>query len=611
MFKERFVGFNTCLLKNIYKMEYEFELNLQRAAMIKIAVSVWERESLKRKIRDEYTNNQLKCYDDNWDVLTREVLLQLESIVLPVDLKREIIYMVRSISFKMFSWIDFVAKKLHCDVGVAQEICWTEHGTIDKVKSMESLQVGNPKLKIVNLFNMACYFCNEEFIYKLWEHLPSEKQTCQFYNRELYKKYEHHLVAYWKYCINHNLPSLVQYLVIDHCNIYNVNYTVEENMLRLCVSEGFELAAKYFWNKLDKDEKRRNLFKSAMAVLKKSTGNYSLERKEGYVEIFIFLLKKLSEEEKDELIEEEAGLVLNLFLSAWPWQEFFMPIFEAALDRLSQEDYIDLCEIIVDKLTEDHNLGISLQECKFRRILHEVWKKSSPELKESVNVYSNGWYILKNLLSMEDIQSMKMIINDPCLEEERAELIADGNTFFSKLIHQNKYNLIEEFIQEILMEHETTDFKDSIVKKADVAYSFVLKDAYDDADRFLNFILDSETQRDALKKEMAYKHTYSCRKKISMIWSTNCKDTKVAQTKTMEFLNWCCIRSEAEVIDFKHTVYDFRVLEEGMNNFLLFCRCFDVIEEFLVWCLLTRNEIKQLRIKYKRIFRRNVLPFYK
>lgn len=593
-------------------MENVYKTSLKRASLIKSAVCVWEQSSLKKKIGDEYTKNQIMCFDENWDDLNKKVMEQVQSTMhLPIVLKRELIYLVRSSSVKLFSWIDFVVKKLSCDVSVALDVCWSENGTIDKLKTIELIKARLPKSKTLKLFNMACYFCAEEYIYELWELLPAEAQTCHFYNRQLYKKYENHLVAYWKYRIADDLPELIRYLVIDHCRIYNLVYSVEENMFRMSVMEGFEHAAKYFWNRMDEEAKQRNLCESVDNILDKNFSLYPYNRKEEYAEIFFFLFKQMNQEEKYELYEENAAMVLNVLLSYWPLQDSFMSTLEDALGYLEPEEYADLCEVIVDKLTDDCDLGVSLQNSKFRVILHAVWRLTPDKMKQAIHTHSNSWYVLKNLLMVEDIQSMKMIINDPDLECEREELIERGKTSFSKLINTNNYKLLEEFTKEVLSEEEVKDFKEKIVKKVEVAYNLILNDRYEEADRFLNFIFDTEEERVAFKREMAYKNTYYCHKKMSTIWAECCRISKEeANNKSLEFLRWCAI-SEEELPHFKRHVFDFYQMQSAIDKFLIFFRGFDAIEEFLVWCMLTPSEIKEMRIRYKKILKRDIRCLYR
>ncbi len=81
------------------------------------------------------------------------------------------------------------------------------------------------------------------------QQVPKAIQENTFYTETIYEEYKFHLIAYWQLYLDGALHHLTRYLKRvsrDHHKLYDCNHSVEENMFRLSVSQGYELVLSIF-----------------------------------------------------------------------------------------------------------------------------------------------------------------------------------------------------------------------------------------------------------------------------------------------------------------------------------------------------------------------------
>ncbi|WP_342257031.1 hypothetical protein [Rickettsia endosymbiont of Aspidapion aeneum] len=684
-------------------MQYKFELSLQRMAMSAKAVSLWEQPHIKNKVREFFLHEYISSFrevkeanEEKWTNLTKEVLNQLKPRVLPKILDSELIYVVREVGAKIYNWYEYIRENLY-NVDYAQQIYWTPYGSIDQVKIFKSFWLENSNLLTGNrgvdrLFRLACNYVLEEHVNNLWQQVPKKIQEGKFYTETIYGEYEFHLIAYWQCYLDGDLHYLIRYLrraSRDHDKLYDRNHSVEENMFRLSVSQGYEVAAKHFWGKLNEEEQERSLVSSAHIAIKKygsywDIGGYEREQ---YIEICTFLMNQIKEDRKEKLFEEEitTGIaggeifessteyrhnILKMFLFSWPWQEFFIPTLERMWSYLENSGYQKILYEIVCKISKDYKLGYVVENSKYQRILHEAWNKSPAHFKQEIdqNYYSSN--IIGELLNIWDISSIKLIVNDQDTLQRRQELfiyIDKGYKKYTDLIKEDKYEILDQFIREILVsEEEQKSFKQkidiwgyfirggryhladklldwqsssveerqSIKDKIDhisICHYFIKEDKYELADKLLDWQSSSAEERQSIKDKIDHisichyfitedkyeladkflnwqfateeevrncKNSFKSDKfsydKIYKLWATFKEDIETARTQSLNFLNWF-LDSEEEIAVFKkEKLVNEKLAEILCDSFIGYNR-FEIIEDFLDWCLLSPEEIQQLK----------------
>lgn len=655
-------------------MKYKFELNLSRMAMISKAVSLWQQPDIKNEtrefFREDMGNEGLDrgtSNEEKWHNITKSVLKQLESqispMVLPPILNAELIHVVRSIGEKIYNWYEYLCKHIGPNdkqpvTNYIEKIYWTYYGTIDEVKILKSFWLDNPRVDVAKVYNLACEYALEENVGNLWEQISGEIQEKCY--EDIYKVYERQILAYWECYRDGDLPQLIGYLETEIRNsggtatyynrLYNKQHSVAENMFRLSMYVGYSKAVEYFWCKLNEEEKERNIVGSIPTSIKRYDqcgANGKHYKQEKHVEICAFLLGQMEAGHKKELYEAETiggamdsfgeqdpGCrygILRMLLSALPWQEFFIPTLEEMWGVLEEDGHtgVELLSLVATHMKKDHELGYIVENGEYQRILHAVWHKIPEHLKTKIAEDNSALNLICDLLDIWDLTSIKLIINAPEMIQKREKLIESGYTRYVKLIEEDKYELLDQFIAEILnSDEEKKFFKQKIdiwdyfirggqyelanklldwqcstekekqelkgrMNYAELCQDFIQQDKYELADKVLAWQFDAEDARRSSKD--SFKNNKFSSDYIYKLWAVRKEDAEVAKEKSAKFLHWF-LNSEEEIAWFKQEkLIKNDQLEKVLCHSFVGYNHFEIIEDFLGWCLLSQEEIQQIK----------------
>lgn len=249
-------------------MDLEFDLSLKRLSTTATALALWNQPDIKSKLKHYFCAGQRFGKRNYLTQLIKEVMMKLDRNVIPPMLYSELMYIVKELGLKIGDWQRFIRRKsIFRDIPLrelfdlcANEIVWTYYGSIDEIKTVKSW-LENPNFDVVKKYYMACYYCFEDKIKLLWKIVSKKKN---FYDEnKLNSTYGLHLVAYWnRIQNNNNFESFVRDIKIqskDGDRVYDENRSAEVNMFRLSVRKGYVEASKYFWNKMNSEEKKRDL----------------------------------------------------------------------------------------------------------------------------------------------------------------------------------------------------------------------------------------------------------------------------------------------------------------------------------------------------------------
>ena len=282
------------------KLDFKSEMNLQRLCMMKIATSLWEQENTKQKIRIFFTNffpnDDDYLFFKNWDHhLTDDLLIFLKNLPLPSNLIFSLKNLINITGLQICNWTKFVSKILELEINYAEEVFWTNYGTIDRIRIFKNW-VDNKKLETCQLFNVACIFCMEKYIPILWNKIPNDVKNNNFYSEKIYKNSIYNIIAYWKNFLeeemnrrfrigyeNENFPDEI----FSWFNICNNSQSIEENLFRISVLDCLEMGVEYFWNTLNDEERERSV-----RILMKTF--YPKRDETEYARILFFLTTELS-----------------------------------------------------------------------------------------------------------------------------------------------------------------------------------------------------------------------------------------------------------------------------------------------------------------------------
>ncbi|XP_043603338.1 uncharacterized protein LOC122576698 [Bombus pyrosoma] len=503
---------------------------------------------------------------------------------------------------------------------------------------------------------MACEYALEENINNLWEQIPREMQNKYYENK--YTEYKRLILAYWQYCRDGNLSLFIRYLETSihtgrtyiHNYLYNKYHSIEENMFRLSVYGGYSKAVEYFWDKLNEEERNRNVVSGIQISVTSNIPDYttigeSYHKKEKCVEICIFLINQVRAGYKRKTIacivydsfEDDIYVcnILKMISSMWPWQDFLGQILDELEAALKAQDNgytgLNLLYVITSCMKRDYNLGYVIENSKYGMILHEVWHKIPACLKSKIAETDPHLDLIQDLLEIWHLSSIKLIINAPEMTQWRKKLLESGYiicTRIGQLIRIGQYELLNQFIEKILVsEKEKKLFKQTI----DIWDYFINEDQYDLADKLLDWQSDSIEEKEELKSKInhvglclnfieedqyeladklldwkfstekarqvckdSFKNNKSSYDYIYKLWAVEKEDVEIARRKSHKFLNWF-LHSEEEIVWFKKQKLVNDRLEEILCELFIENNYFETIEYFLDWCLLSKEEIQKLK----------------
>lgn len=559
-------------------MQYKFKLNLQQMSMLSIAKSMWKQEDIKDKIRlffqNDYSFNK-RQNNWKWGTLTTEVISQFDLLYkekyLPPGFrnKLESTYIVRLIGFKIFNWTKYITKELKYNIAYAEQICWTADSSIDKLAIFNSWVNNVERLDVNTLYLFACRYCLEESIKDLWQQI--QKQGAEqnkieaFSAQNIHIDYQDPLIGYWICRMNKNMTMLTKY---EH---YDKNQSIVENMFKFSVSNGYELATKYFFNQLTEEEKQRNLQKYAQVVVEKS---YFFKAREEYIDVFIFLISEMREEEVTDLkstINKESIRIFQNFISLNRYdliEKFTNLGFQTA------EELITLKETIYQDVGIDacYYYAITNKYESARKFLNWCGKSGKDLIYQNEqwcqyefrrfwganadNIAIAKEWLEKFLYLYLDSQEEINIFKKEILGQKLAKKIC------STFIDNNNFAIIEDFLDWCLLSaEEIKQFKTMLLTSDIISKQLIKLVSYDQVDQVPNFIdwcFEQENEQQEFFKEFMLSDDGICVCAALINESDytldSCKAVASREDKLKKFstIMEICLRSSEVRAQFKH-----------------------------------------------------------
>ncbi|XP_034946356.1 uncharacterized protein [Chelonus insularis] len=650
-------------------MQLKLQLNLQQRAALRVSISFWGKKNLQDKVKI-FFNNYGDLDDHNskyeWKKFIKKALDEWNRDLLPLHLERDLIHIIKEIGEKIYNWYQYIEHENESQYGEKRaaikyidRIYWTPYGTADEVKILETFWLKNLHLNVAKVYNIACSDALEEHINDLWEKILPKIQK-EFYN-DIYKNYDRHILAYWKHRRDGDLSNLISHYEATASDFirrelydygYDLNDSVDQNMLWLSVHQGYSLAVKYFWKKLTVEQRNNSVINCARTavlnygIYENSEEHVASYKKEKYIEIYIFLINQMTNDqrllfynrllfdnEEDPLSFKDycmGATVLRMFFFVWPWQELLIPVLNNVLQYSQHKSHTVyyLLEEITDKIIENHQLGYVTENSKYQSILHEVWCSIPKSVKLKIVDELPYENVISKLIALGDINSIKLIFNDPAIVDVRDEFIGSGKDGYIELIENNQYELLNQLIREIFnCEKDKKLFRQNM----NIWEYFIVKDQYDQVDKLLDWQCSTPEERQYLKSGIDYlrlcqyfidKEQYDLADKylnwqfatkeeskrcidfflndISSIeriydfWKSCGININNAMEKSSNFLSWL-LESDEKVAYFKKEKIVNSVRETLFTDFFLIQDLVSTMEAFLFWCLPSQEEIQQTK----------------
>ncbi|XP_033217715.1 uncharacterized protein LOC117173328 [Belonocnema kinseyi] len=381
------------------KLDFKFEIHLQRLCLIKVAVSLWERKEIREKICvffEELSSKEDDILIRNWKFdLTKKVLSLMNNLPLPNFLINTLKHYVSSMGFQIYQWTKFVTKNLGFNIVCTDYIFWTHYGTIDKIQTFK-YWYDHRILETSQLFNVACIFCLEDYVPILWNEIPDEVRKNDFYLKKIYTFSIYSLIIYWKKRlgeeIEENFVSFIhseeweKILTLRRAGLLkrdenyhrkmswlefcHESFSIEENMYRGAIIEGQELAVQYFWNNLDERCQMRD-FEDIMLAIDRE------KNERGYSDILIFMMTRLKINKALPILYSHS--LWETLLRNFPFEEFFIMALDRALELnkdygiLENKFFWSLVGTILNRIDDERLLFDAGDVSVYEKILQDMW----------------------------------------------------------------------------------------------------------------------------------------------------------------------------------------------------------------------------------------------
>ncbi|GBM43731.1 hypothetical protein AVEN_34157-1, partial [Araneus ventricosus] len=257
------------------------------------------------------------------------------------------------------------------------------------------------------------------------------------------------LIAFWASSLSSDV-NLDDYRIQEYMSLGPVYSFVFKNV----ATTGNYVATQYFFSKLPQEQRWRSLVGLAQNIAEKCSfwmTTYDIGYpKESYSDILCYLLTLITEEEQMEVFRSQPYKVLRSFLD-WPRQRVFLQLLEKTWSFLTVDQFHNLMCV----LSRDLNLSAYNYAQLFQEVFLQI-----PALREREHLLAHceeGTF-LAHLFDCNDEENIKLVIrNVEPLYKEDIFIHESGFCICYKLIEEDKWHLLEVFIQECMPSREARE----------------------------------------------------------------------------------------------------------------------------------------------------------
>ncbi|KAF8789259.1 uncharacterized protein LOC129956863 [Argiope bruennichi] len=332
----------------IMKMQLNpnLKLTLTDKCLRKVIVYLLNSNEMLSKIENyKVTIYRALCdYRSPWrNSVEMEVKNNISKLPLPEALKKEMMPIVKPVSYEILRWKLFHESFIHEDEKyfnkiILKQLKWTCEGAIDHRRTAQALL----RLDVFDLekrYRLACLYCLEEDIKLLWEQLPEKRKWYYHGGHDTLRVRELQLEFYWPYV-----------LLGEESQLPAENSSFNKHALVCSGRNGNKTVSEYFFRKLTAEERDSALLSALDAAMYRD-GREMVNWPEAHVQVRLgdvacYFLSLLSPEQQMRLLRENPCAILNL-LYDWPWHEVFLEIMDVVWTFLPQDQYGTLMDALM------------------------------------------------------------------------------------------------------------------------------------------------------------------------------------------------------------------------------------------------------------------------
>uniref|UniRef100_A0A6V7ITB1 Uncharacterized protein n=1 Tax=Bracon brevicornis TaxID=1563983 RepID=A0A6V7ITB1_9HYME len=286
---------------------------------------------------------------------------------------------------RKFEPVDFVQVQRVLDMTRIWHANWTYLGCIHLPTTYRSLWLlGNLETNF-DTWLLLCSTCDEATIRQFWRTINYQWEYCELVARIRALTFsEDSLGYYWKCYL---ISDLVDYT--STLRNEGLMLTIDEEMFEDCFKNNTYYGFKYFWERLDDDQRKRRLESLRMWLLNveldaRFHDTHWFRDSEHDLHSIVFLVRQYSHYGFDEFVDRmlKSPLMLSKMMVTWPCRVNLMTALEEAWQRNQYIDY----EPIVSRLIQLRNIDRAyLQNFDRARILFcRIWDKGIPAFRKAI-----------------------------------------------------------------------------------------------------------------------------------------------------------------------------------------------------------------------------------
>lgn len=414
-------------------MEFSYNTSLTYRAVVSVLSTLWNHKSIRKDINIFILENE---QSKSWPQIEQDVLSAIEKLIVPHTVKIHLKNFVQPMGMQIINWISFTRPVFktyqHCSLSVCYK--WTEIGTLDYYKTAEDIIKQNYSQKILS-FCLACMFCMKEIVINLWPDVKediSDKMVSDMYSIGCIT------VEYWL----SYLSNSVGMETTSHTDFGGVGNACELG-LHLALDSNNISSLNYFVNKISPIRKEKVILSGLIKML---------HRRQWHGNILIFLFAHLEKCHITELINNETYRILASLLE-WPCQQFFIMVFNNSWNYLSNSEYLNLFQDILECISNYHACNI------YKELIKEFWQSSPTHFKEYVILKCTLGTFLSRLFMLRNTTNVIQMIFNECNSEQKQDMIFyfEGMNLCDVLVKKERWDSLKFLILSCIPDKEVLE----------------------------------------------------------------------------------------------------------------------------------------------------------
>lgn len=340
----------TAYIQDLAGIPLQLDINLERLTMTTLIGYLYANSEVIQILKDIYLEAKLSGFKTKFDAENNEavklVMRNLNSLNLPYKFMGTLSDLTILFSARVFSWIKHLDLEKQLDLRYTDQIYWKSYGFIDEEKIFQmywskdndfcqmKIPIGNCRESVSALYLYACIYVQEDLIQQLKSEIVEEIKTIlPVFEIPNEVKSSDIIAIYLGYCFGEKFDEHAH--THFHEELLSKGSISLKDALRISAYFSFTKCFKYFWELVDKKDKKEMLFrivsidpnleyitKIPSDCLNGLISHYSNDwiEKSRCVQTLLFILNQMTRLGIDLYLRRNIDTTFILFLTVWPFE---------------------------------------------------------------------------------------------------------------------------------------------------------------------------------------------------------------------------------------------------------------------------------------------------